>query len=85
MTMQRKLRNTMAFGPDAQTEDMFTGETFGLSGGMLRSAQIKENQKILKKRANPFGLTLTSGMQLTNPVKVEESVKSSYFDSNTKF
>jgi len=32
MTMQRKLKNTMAFGPNAQNEDMYTGESFGLSG-----------------------------------------------------
>lgn len=25
MTMQRKLKNTMAFGPNAQNEDMYTG------------------------------------------------------------
>ena len=46
----------MAFGPDAQNEDMYTGETFGLSGqsaqqsGILRGAAIKKDQKILKKR-----------------------------------
>jgi len=48
----------MAFGPDAQMEDMYTGETFGLSGaqasGILRNAAVKQNQKILKKRPNPF-------------------------------
>jgi hypothetical protein len=58
MTMQRKMRNTMAFGPDAQNEDMYTGETFGLSGaqasGITRNAAVKQNQKILKKRPNPF-------------------------------
>ena len=53
MTMQRKLKNTMAFGPNAQNEDMYTGETFGLAGssaqmsGLLRAAPKKENQKIL--------------------------------------
>lgn len=65
MTMQRKLRNTMAFGPNAQNEDMYTGETFGLLGssaqasGLLRSAPKKE-QKILKKRQNQ-----ASGLDLT--------------------
>jgi len=32
MTMQRKLKNTIAFGPSAQNEDMQTGKTFGLLG-----------------------------------------------------
>jgi hypothetical protein len=56
MTMARKMKNTMAFGPDAQNEDMYTGETFGLSGqqatGILRGAVIKKDQKILKKRTH---------------------------------
>ena len=52
--MQRKLKNTMAFGPGAQNEDMMTGETFGLMGssgqasGLLRGAAAKKDQKIVQ-------------------------------------
>lgn len=38
MTMQRKLQNKMAFGPDAQAEDFQTGKGLGMLGigGALR-------------------------------------------------
>lgn len=32
LTNLRKMRNTIAFGPDAQQEDYVTGETFGTVG-----------------------------------------------------
>ena len=52
MTMARKLKNQMAFGPGAQNEDMQTGETYGLLGqsgqssGIIRGIQpVKREQK----------------------------------------
>ena len=32
MTMMRNQKNQVAFGPGAQNEDMYTGETYGLLG-----------------------------------------------------
>ena len=40
MTMQRKLKNTIAFGPNAQNEDMYTGETYGLQGNSAQTSGI---------------------------------------------
>jgi U4/U6 small nuclear ribonucleoprotein PRP31 len=50
MTMQRKLENTMAFGPEAQQEHAETGKGFGLRGmaGGLKVAT--KDTKILKKK-----------------------------------
>ena len=47
MTMQRKMENTMAFGPEAQKEYRETGKGFGLlkiAGGLKVS-----QSKIIKK------------------------------------
>ena len=58
MTMQRKLNNTIAFGPDAQNEDFETGKGKGLIGigGALKVAKDKkDSQKILKKRTYTAG------------------------------
>jgi hypothetical protein len=50
MTMQRKLNNQMAFGPEAQNEDLRTGKGMGLMGiaGGLRVQ--KQDKGILKKQ-----------------------------------
>ena len=54
MTMQRKMRNTVAFGTAAQHDDMYTGETFGVAGqqdaGVLRAAPVKEKKLQPRKR-----------------------------------
>jgi hypothetical protein len=48
MTMQRKLQNQVAFGPNAQLEDAQTGKGFGMLGiaGGLRVQ--KQDKGILK-------------------------------------
>jgi hypothetical protein len=48
MTMQRKLHNQVAFGPNAQLEDTQTGKGFGMLGitGGLRIQ--KQDKGILK-------------------------------------
>eukprot|EP00354_Favella_ehrenbergii_P000570 CAMPEP_0170454262 /NCGR_PEP_ID=MMETSP0123-20130129/2579_1 /TAXON_ID=182087 /ORGANISM="Favella ehrenbergii, Strain Fehren 1" /LENGTH=51 /DNA_ID=CAMNT_0010716929 /DNA_START=957 /DNA_END=1112 /DNA_ORIENTATION=- len=50
MTMQRKLQNKVAFGPEAQAEDTQTGKGLGMLGigGALRIQKDKTKNKLGK-------------------------------------
>lgn len=52
MTMQRKLNNQMAFGPEAQREDLNTGKGMGLLG-IAGGMRIQKQDKNILKKAKP--------------------------------
>ena len=49
MTMLRKAKNTVAFGPNAQNEDGYTGEAFGLAGKSAQQSGILRGAVVIKE------------------------------------